>query len=117
MLCVCVCAADTTDVQWASAQELGNGSVLLKCGFAEGSTARGCQLTLHLSRSGKVKIVVQLQRRNDSHVIAEVYKGAVEWGVEPYLLAADIEEDGGTSGTEVEGNVHLIRSDTGGLLV
>ena len=112
-----MCVADTTDVQWASAQELVDGSVLLKCGFAEGSTARGCQLTLHLSRSGKVKIIVQLQRRNGSHVITEVYEGTVEWGVEPYLLAADIEEDGGTGGTEVEGNVHLIRIDTGGLLV
>ena len=114
---VCTCVADTTDVQWASGQELANGSVLLKCGFARGSTAKGCQLTLYLSRSGRVRIVVQLQRRNASQEATEVYEGPVEWGVGPYLLVADIEEDGDAGGREMEGSVYLIRAATGGLLV
>ena len=99
---------DTTDVQWARAEQLANGSLLLKCGFAEGSPARGCQLTLHLSHTGKVRIVVQLLRSNRSREVWEVYEGAVDWGTRPYLLVSDIEEDGATSTTEVQGNISLL---------
>ena len=35
---------DTTDVQSESVEELDNSSLLLKCVFVEGSSARGCQL-------------------------------------------------------------------------
>ena len=106
--------ADTTDIQWASAAELVNGSLLLKCGFAEGSTARGCQLTLHLHQDGKVKVVVDLLRRSSSREVWELYEGAVEWGVNPYLTASDIEEDGSTGGRDVEGGVFLINTLSGG---
>ena len=105
------CGADTTDVQWAIAEELVNGSVLLKCGFAEGSRASGCQLTIKLSHTGKVRIVVQLYRSSQSQVeVWEMYRGPVEWGLQPLLLVSDIEEDGTTTTAtrELEGSICLL---------
>lgn len=101
--------ADTTDVQWASAVELNNHSLQLTCGFAEGSDARGCQLTIIPSELGKVWIVVRLLRREISGLEAkEVYEGLVEWGFRPSLLVSDIEKDGTTSTIQKTGNISLI---------
>ena len=100
---------DTTDVQWASAQELVNGSLLLKCGFAKGSHARGCQLTLVLSHTGRVRIVVQLHRNNSNPMeVWELYKGPLDWGNQPSLLVSDIEEDGTVATREMEGDIYLL---------
>ena len=85
---------DTTDVQWASVDQLANGSLLLTCVFADGSQARGCQLTITLSSTGNVQIIVQLYRTNNSVKIVELYENHVDWGEGPSLVARDIESDG-----------------------
>ena len=103
---------DTTDVQSASVEELDNSSLLLKCVFAEGSSARGCQLTIQLSHSGKVLIVVQLHRSNDSLEVVELYEHEVVWGMSPALVARDIEADGNTADRGIPGTVRLISTTT-----
>ena len=102
-------------MQWASAEELVNGSLLLKCGFADGSLARGCQLTLQLSLSGKVRIILRLQRSEGSSEVWGLYDGAIEWGTAPYLMASDIEQDGETGLIQLEGNITLLTTVTSGL--
>ena len=58
--------------------------------------------------------MVDLLRRNNSREVLELYEGAVEWGVDPYLIATDIEEDGSTGGRDVDGGVFLINTVSGG---
>ena len=107
---------DTTDVQWGSAQELANGSVLLKCGFAEGSRATGCQLTIILGHTGKVRIVLQLHRKNSSLLeVWEFYKGPLAWGLHPSLLVSDIEEDGHDTTIELKGDISLLTTTVSSL--
>ena len=103
-----MCAAVTTDVQWASVEEQANGSLLLKCGFAEGSLARGCQITIHLSLSGSVRIILRIMKAERSLEASKLYEGAIDWGVGAYLLATDIERDGETALVEVEGEIYLL---------
>lgn len=99
---------DTTDVQSASVEELDNGSLLLKCMFAEGSPAQGCQLALHLSHSGRVKVVVELYRNNSSLWTVEVHEIGVMWGENPTFLARDIEIDGNIANSGgMWGNIKL----------
>ena len=97
-------------MQQASVEELVNSSLLLTCVFARGSRAQGCQLTIQLSQTGKVSIVVQLLRENTSLEITELYKSAVVWGVQPSLLATDIEADGVIAAGGIRGNVTLLRT-------
>jgi hypothetical protein len=106
----------TTDVQWGSAQELANGSVLLKCGFAEGSRATGCQLTIILSHTGRVRIVLQLHRKNSSLLeVWEFYKGPLAWGLHPFLLVSDIDEDGPEATIELKGDISLLTTTVSSL--
>lgn len=99
---------DTTDVQSASIEELDNASLLLKCIFAEGSSARGCQLTLHLSHTGRVKVVIELYRHNNSLRTVEVHEIGVMWGENPTFLARDIESDGNIADSDgIWGNIKL----------
>lgn len=101
---------DTSDVQWASVEEMANSSLLLQCTFAVGSQAQGCQLTIQLSQTGKVSIVVQLYRKNGSLEIAELYESEVVWGVQPSMIASDIEADGGIATSGIYGNVVLLHT-------
>ena len=98
---------DTTDVQWASVEQLDNSSLLLMCVFAEGSRARGCQLTIKLSSTGKVQIIVQLHRTNHSAEIRELYENHVDWGESPSVVARDIEADGTIADNGIPGDVTL----------
>jgi hypothetical protein len=97
----------TTDVQWASVEQLDNSSLLLMCVFAEGSRARGCQLTIKLSSTGKVQIIVQLHRTNHSAKIRELYENHVDWGESPSVVARDIEADGTIADNGIPGDVTL----------
>ena len=99
---------DTTDVQWASVEELTNSSLLLKCVFAEGSQAQGCQLTIKFSRYGRVSLVVELYRSNNCSEAVELYESEVAWGEHPSLVARDIEAHGGIADKgSVPGTVQL----------
>ena len=102
--------SDTTDVQWASVEELSNSSLLLQCMFAVGSRAQGCQLAIQLSQTGKVSIIVQLYRKNGSLEITELYESEVVWGVQPSLIASDIEADGAIATGGIYGSVILLHT-------
>ena len=101
----CYLCTDTTDVQWASVEQLDNSSLLLMCVFAEGSRARGCQLTIKLSSTEKVQIIVQLHRTNHSAKIRELYENHVDWGESPSVVARDIEADGTIAENGLPGDV------------
>ena len=99
---------DTTDVQSASVEELDNDSLLLKCIFAEGSSAQGCQITLHLSHTGRVKVIIELYRHNSSLTTVELHEIGVMWGENPTFLARDIEADGNIAASGgIWGNIKL----------
>ena len=100
--------SDTTDVQWASVEELANCSLLLQCMFANGSQAQGCQLTIQPSQIGNISIIVQLYRKNALLDITELYDSEVVWGLQPSLIASDIEADGAIATGGIYGSVILL---------
>lgn len=106
---------DTSDVQWASVEELTNNSILFKCGVANGSLALGCRLTVDISHS--VHLIVDLYRRNDSLEISETHNIVLDWSMElPSLVASDIEMDGTLGTVRVEGNITLLTTTMSMLL-
>ena len=69
----------------------------------------------YLSLSGKVRIILRLQRSEGSSEVWELYDGAIEWGTAPYLMASDIEQDGETGLIQLEGDITLLTTVTSAL--
>lgn len=96
--------ADTTDVQSAIARQLENGSVVLSCTFAEGSTAQGCQLSITITH--RVSIDITLNRTEIPKVIELSSLGALS--DKSFITAKDIENDGTFSSVHIPGRLVLL---------
>ena len=95
-------------MQWASVEELANSSLLLKCGFAEGSLSLGCELTIRVSQTGRVQIIVEMHRLSGRLEVAELHDIRVDWSDQPSVVATDIEVGGVRGEQEIEGSITLL---------